>query len=129
MKWPKLYNCQAQASGLWSISVQSQEKISMVLKLKCAMVSKCAKCLRGAKGQKGPLIVRIFSRIYSNSHEQRMKEVSRVKSATVAKGARVEKVPRVPGFKRYQGCLGQQLRRSTWGQGLLKKSSQIEPDS
>ena len=74
--------------------------MTLVLKLKGALVSKCAQCPRGAKGQKGPLIVRIFSRIYSNSHVQRMKEVSRIKSARVAKGARVEKVPRVPGFER-----------------------------
>ena len=58
-----------------------------------------------------------------------MKEVSRIKSARVAKGARVEKVPRVPGFKRWQGCLGQKLRGSTWGQGFLKNSFQIELDS
>ena len=61
------------------------------------MLYKVSKC---AKGQKGTLIFRIFSKIYSNFHVQRMREVSRIKSARVAKGARVEKVPRVPGFER-----------------------------
>ena len=42
---------------------------------------------------------------------------------------RVKKVPRVSGDKRCQGCLGQQLRRSTRGQGFLKNSFQIELDS
>ena len=52
-----------------------------------------------------------------------------------AKGVRGLKVSRVPEFKRCQGCQGtkgakgQKLRRSTWGQGLLKNSSQIELDS
>ena len=35
-----------------------------------------------------------------------MKEVSRIKSARVAKGARVENVPRVPGSKAQRVYLG-----------------------
>ena len=77
--------------------------MTLVLKIIGAMLFKYAKCPRGTKGQNGPLIVRIFSRIYSNFRVQRMKEVSRIKSARVAKGARVEKVPRVPGFKGTKG--------------------------
>ena len=43
-----------------------------------------------------------------------MKEVSRIKTAIVAKGARAEKVPRVQGFKKCQGCLGQKVRRKIY---------------
>ena len=46
-----------------------------------------------------------------------------------AKGDRRQKVARVPGIKRYQWCLSQKLRRSTWGQGFLMNSFQIELDS
>ena len=56
-------------------------------------------------------------------------KVSGTKGAKDAKG---QKVPRVPWFKRFkrcQGFLGQKLRRSTWGQGFLKNSFQIEHDS
>ena len=70
----------------------------------------------GAKGQKGPLIVRIFPRINSNSHVQRMKEVSRIKSA------RVKKVPRVQWFKRYQGCQQTKGAKGAWvksSEGIL----------
>ena len=46
-----------------------------------------------------------------------------------ANGFREQKVPRVPGFKRCQGCRSQKLRSSTRGQGFLKKSFHIELDS
>ena len=44
----------------------------------------------------------------------------------MVKGARVEKVPRVQGFK---GAKGACVKRFTQGQGVLKKSYQIELDS
>ena len=44
-------------------------------------------------------------------------------------GVSGQMVPRVSGDKWCQGSLGQQLRRSTQGQGFLKNSFQIELDS
>ena len=43
-----------------------------------------------------------------------MKKVSRIKSARVGKGARVEKVPRVSGDKRCQGCQGLKGPKGAW---------------
>ena len=61
--------------------------MTLVLKLKAAMVSKCAKCPRGAKNE----------RSIKN-------QVSR--SARVTKGARVEKVPSITRLPVSKGLLG-----------------------
>ena len=60
---------------------------------------------------------------------QRIKEVSRIKNAIVAKGDKVEKVPRVPGFQGAKDNKGAWVKRFTQGQGALKNSFQIKLDS